>query len=237
MDYCSGSGLGNGGCPPGAYRAYVAIQGPMGDTGPTGPQGEKGETGEAGAQGIQGPTGEAGEQGQQGETPTVTVAEDTPVSYKLNFKTSDQDMTTPNLLAPFTEYHVDLSAADSTLSVPLKDLVLIYQRTSSSSLRLSIAPKDAPAPVLADVRRTTIYDGAVEAQTMNNATISASVAIDGTVYTNSQETHNMRIRQQDPATGLWSLCEVNSFLSAGGARCSVRVQWSEYDVDYPPPTS
>ena len=99
MDYCSGSGLGNGGCPPGAYRAYVAIQGPMGDTGPTGPQ---------------------------GETPTVTVAEDTPVSYKLNFKTSDQDMTTPNLLAPFTEYHVDLSAADSTLSVPLKDLVLIY---------------------------------------------------------------------------------------------------------------
>ena len=222
MDYCSGSGLGNGGCPPGAYRAYVAIQGPMGDTGPTGPQGEKGETGEAGA---------------QGETPAVTVAEDTPVSYKLNFKTSDQDMTTPNLLAPFTEYHVDLSAADSTLSVPLKDLVLIYQRTSSSSLRLSIAPKDAPAPVLADVRRTTIYDGAVEAQTMNNATISASVAIDGTVYTNSQETHNMRIRQQDPATGLWSLCEVNSFLSAGGARCSVRVQWSEYDVDYPPPTS
>ena len=135
MDYCSGSGLGNSGCPPGAYRAYVAIQGPMGDTGPTGPQGEKGETGEAGAQGIQGPrgetgptgpqgekgetgeagvqgiqdpTGEAGEQGQQGETPTVTVAEDTPVSYKLNFKTSDQDMTTPNLLAPFTEYHVDL---------------------------------------------------------------------------------------------------------------------------------
>ena len=133
MDYCSGSGLENGGCPPGAYRAYVA-----------------------GVQGIQGPTGEAGEQGQQGETPTVTVAEDTPVSCKLNFKTSDQDMTTPNLLAPFTEYHVDLSAADSTLSVPLKDLVLIYQRTPSSSLRLSIAPKDAAAPVLADVRRTTI---------------------------------------------------------------------------------
>lgn len=210
MDYCSGSGLGNGDCPPGAYRAYVAIQGPTGGTGPTGPQ---------------------------GETPTVTVAEDTPVSYKLNFKTSDQDMTTPNLLAPFTEYHVDLSAAGSTLSVPLKDLVLIYQRTSSSSLRLSIAPKDAAAPVLADVRWTTIYDGAVEAQTMNNATISASVAIDGTVYTNSQETHNMRIRQQDPATGLWSLCEVNSFLSAGGARCSVRVQWSEYNVDYPPPTA
>lgn len=29
----------------------------------------------------------------------------------------------PNLFAPFTEYHVDLSAADSTLNIPLKDLI------------------------------------------------------------------------------------------------------------------
>ena len=62
------------------------------------------------------------------------------------------------------------------------------------------------------------------------------VTIDGTVYTNSQETHNMRIRQQDPVTKLWSMCEINSFLSAGGARCSIRIQWSEYDVAYAAPT-
>ena len=118
-------------------------------------------------------------------------------------------MTTPNLFAPFTEYHVDLSAADSTLNIPLKDLILTYQRASASALRISIVPKNTAAPVLVDLRRTTIYD---------------------TVYTNLQETHNMRIRQQDPVTKLWSMCEINSFLSAGGARCSIRIQWSEYDM-------
>lgn len=133
-------------------------------------------------------------------------------------------MTTPNLFAPFTEYHVDLSAADSTLNIPLKDLILTYQRASASAL-LSIVPKNTAAPVLVDLRRATIYDGStIEIQTLNGSSISASIAIDGTVYTNSQETHNMRIRQQDPVTKLWSMCEINSFLSAGGARCSIRIQ-------------
>ena len=141
-------------------------------------------------------------------------------------------MTTPILFAPFTEYHVDLSAADSTLNIPLKDLILTYQRASASALRISIAPKNTAAPVLVDLRRTTIYDGStIETQTLNGSSISASIAIDGTMYTNSQETHNMCIRQQ-----LWSMCEINSFLSAGGARCSIRIQWSEYDVVYAAPT-
>ena len=208
------------------------------------PAGRKGDTGERGEQGPQGEKGDTGEQGPQGEkgdtgeTPVITVAEDTPLSYKLHFKTSEQELTTPNLFAPLTEYHVDLSAANSTLDIPLKDLVLTYQRSSTSALRISIAPKDTAAPVLVDIRRTTIYDGStIETQTMNSTTLSSSIAIDGTVYTNSQETHNMRIRQQDPATQLWSLCEVGSFLSAGGARCSIRIQWYEYDVTYQAPTA
>ena len=137
-----------------------------GSTGPEGPQGE---------QGIQ------GEKGDTGETPVITVAEDTPLSYKLHFQTSEQELTTPNLFAPFTEYHVDLSAADSTLNIPLKDLILTYQRASASALRISIAPKNTAAPVLVDLRRTTIYDGsAIETQTLNGSSISASIAIDGT---------------------------------------------------------
>lgn len=52
----------------------------------------------------------------------------------------------------------------------------------------------------------------------------------------SQESHIMVLRQQDPVTRLWSLCEVHSFLSGGGARVSVRIQWSEYDVSYDVPT-
>lgn len=256
MNYYNGNCRGSGFYQQDACGTYVTIQGPtgpmgpegprgaVGPMGPRGPQGVRGDTGERGEQGPQGEKGDTGEQGPQGEkgdtgeTPVITVAEDTPLSYKLHFKTSEQELTTPNLFAPLTEYHVDLSAANSTLDIPLKDLVLTYQRSSTSALRISIAPKDTAAPVLVDIRRTTIYDGStIETQTMNSTTLSSSIAIDGTVYTNSQETHNMRIRQQDPATQLWSLCEVSSFLSAGGARCSIRIQWFEYDVTYQAPTA
>ena len=97
-------------------------------------------------------------------------------------------------------------------------------------------PKNTAAPVLVDLRRTTIYDGStIETQTLSGSSISASIAIDGTVYTNSQETHNMRIRQQDPVTKLWSMCEINSFLSAGGARCSIRIPGSAYAAAYAAP--
>ena len=206
-------------------KGEQGIQGLKGEPGEQGPQGEKGDPGEKGEQGIQ------GLQGENGETPVITVAEDTFLSYKLHFKTSTQELTTPNLFAPLTEYHVDLSATGSPLTIPLKDLVLTYQNTSSSALRISIAPKDTAAPVLADIRRTTIYDNStMESQTLDNSTISNTVLLDGTVYTNSQETHVMKIRQQDLATKLWSLCEVHSFLSAGGARSSVRIQWVEDNV-------
>lgn len=56
------------------------------------------------------------------------------------------------------------------------------------------------------------------------------------MYSRSEEEHNMKIRQQDPATKLWSLCEIHSFISANGARTSVRVQWSGADVTYAAPT-
>lgn len=233
--------------------------GPKGDPGEQGPQGEKGDTGEKGEQGIQGPksdpgeqgpqgekgdTGEKGEQGdrgekgENGETPVITVAEDTPRSYKLHFQTSQQELTTPNLFAPFTEYHADLSTAGSALVMPLKDLVLTYQSTSSTALRITVAPADAAASVLVDVRRTSIYNGStVETLTLNGSTVSGRTVLDDIVYTNSQESHTMVLRQQDPTTKLWSLCEIHFFLSGSGARVSVRIQWNEYDVAYEVPTA
>lgn len=102
---------------------------------------------------------------------------------------------------------------------------------------ITVAPKDAAAPVLTDMRRTSIYNASTtETYTANNTTVSSRTVLDDIVYTNSQETHSMLIRQQDPVTKLWSLCEIHSFLSAAGARVSVRIQWSEYDVTYDAPT-
>ena len=239
-------------------KGEQGIQGPKGEAGAQGPQGEKGDPGEKGEQGIQGPKGEAGAQGPQGEkgdpgekgeqgiqgpkgeageTPVITVAEETPLSYKLHFQTAGQELTAPNLFAPFLEYHADLSTVGSALVMPLKDLVLTYQTTSATALRISVAPKDSAAPVLIDMRRTSIYNaGTVETQTLNGGTIASRTVLDEIVYTQSQETHSIQLRQQDPVTKLWSLCEIRSFLSVGGARCSVHIQWSEYDVTYEVPT-
>ncbi len=118
----------------------------------------------------------------------------------------------------------------------MKDRVLTYQTTSATAIRIVITPKDTA--VLADIRRTSIYNSStIETLTMNNASIASRTVLDDIVYTQSQETHNMKIRQQDPVTKLWSLCEVHSFLSAGGARTSVRIQWTEYNVSYEVPTA
>ena len=225
-------------------QGEVGPQGVQGDTGCPGPQGEQGirgiqgEKGEQGEQGLQGIQGDKGETGENGETPVMTVAENTPISYKVNFKTADQNVTTPNLFANYTDYHANIAATGNALNVPVKNLVLTYQTVSSGALRISIAPKDTAVPILADIRRSTIFNtGSVEAQTFDNNTVSERIVLDDTVYSRSQETHTIKIRQQDPSTKLWSLCEVSSFISNGGARTSVVIRWSEYDVSYEAPTS
>lgn len=217
-------------CPSGETGTYVTIQGPAG------PKGERGEKGDKGDVGEKGDQGEPGERGEPGESPVITVAESTPLSYKLNFKTAEQSITTPNLFAPYTEYHVDLSAVNSLLTVPLENLVLSYQTTSSSALRISAAPKTAGTTVLCDIRRLTIYNAStIELQTSDNTSISARTVLDEIVYTSSQESHSMKIRQQDPETKLWSLCEITSFISKNAARTSVTVRFLEHGVSYLPP--
>ena len=213
----------------------VGSQGEKGDKGDTGPQGEKEDTGEKGEQGEK---GEKGDTGATGETPAITVIEDTPLSYKLNFKTSVDDVTTPNLFKSLDEYHVDLSATNSVLHIPLRNLILTYENTSTTSLRITIAAKDTAVPVLTDMRRTSIFNtSSVETQTYNNTSVSNRTVLDEIVYSLSQETHVMVIRQQDPTTKLWSLCEIHSFISNGGARTSIWIQWSEIDVSYAAPTA
>lgn len=61
----------------------------QGEVGPQGVQGDRGCPGPQGEQGVQGPKGE------NGETPVITVAEDTPRSYKLHFQSGEQELTTP----------------------------------------------------------------------------------------------------------------------------------------------
>ncbi|MFR9215540.1 MAG: collagen-like protein, partial [Ruthenibacterium sp.] len=187
---------------------------------PAGPQGEKGDTG---AQGIQ---GEKGEKGDTGPAPAIEVAEETPASYKLRFKTETQDVVSPNLRGTVQAYNADLSASGSVMSVPLGALTLSAEYGSSASIRLALRPTTTGATVLADIRRLSIYDtGVFDIQTNDNTKITGRMVIDDIVYNASREMHWMRIRLQDPVTSLWSMCEVKTFVSLDNSRTSVCVEW------------
>ena len=117
-------------------------------------------------------------------------------------------------------------------------LFLTAQFGCSAYIRLSMWAYVTATAVLADIRRTSIYDAAaIESQTLNNTRISTSQVLDDVVYSQSQETHWMRIRQQDPATNLWSMCQVITFASNGGARTSICVDWLYTGVTFSAPSS
>ena len=187
--------------------------------GPTGPQGDQGATGPSGVK------GETGPQGASGETPKIIEVENTKTKYILSFTTSTQSIISPNLKSNTETYNADLSTIGSTLRIPLENLTLIAQSTTASSLRLSIQPTTTGTSVLADIRRVSIYDSAMDVQTNNNFTISANLVLDDIIYTQSQEMHWIRIRLQDPTSKLWSMCEIRTFASQGGARTSICVEW------------
>ena len=216
--------------PVGATGATGA-QGETGAIGPTGAQGAKGETGAAGATGAQ------GIQGVTGQTPNIAVAEDTPTSYKVSFKTDTQEITSPNLKSNVAYYNANLATLNSYIDIPLDNLTFTVANTSPTSVRMSVQPKVATTPVLADIRRTSIYDGAsVESQTFNNTTVAAKLVIDDLVYSQSQEINWIRIRQQNPTTKLWSMCEIRTFISQGGARTTVCVEWIYTGASFEVPT-
>ncbi len=190
--------------------------------GPVGPQGEKGEK---------------GEDGEPGAVPQIAVEEDTSTSYKLRFDNGDQQIVSPNLKSHAECYNVDLSAAGSELYVPLQDLVLIAENATSTGLCLAVQPRQACTPVLADIRRVGIRDAAVDAQTNNNMTIVGRVVLDDFAPAMSQEMEWLWIRQQDPASKRWSMCEVRLFASHNGARVSLSVDWLHTGVTFDPPAA
>ena len=103
---------------------------------------------------------------------------------------------------------------------------------SSAGLTLYIKPLDTHLPLRADIKRSTIYNSTPEGDQWDNRNITGSLTIDGLLYFNSNEMHLTRIRQQDPVTGLWSLCDVHMYPSYAARRVSIWVKWIEFNVDF-----
>lgn len=239
---------------PQGVKGDAGPAGPAGPTGPspiitigtvtTGTDGTANVTAEDTADGValdfvipQGPKGDTGAAGEAGPAPEITVAEDTPTSYRISFKSGTQEVTSPNLIPAIETHNVDLSALNSTIDIPVGNLILTIQNTSTTSVRYSVRSENTAAAVLADIRRTSIYNaGTIEAQTLNNTSISTAQVIDDLVYSQSQETHWIKIRQQDPDTKLWSMCTIHSFISQNAARTSVSIEWLYTDAAFTAPS-
>ncbi len=74
---------------------------------------------------------------------------------------------------------------------------MTLQNTSATSLRFSLQPAVTGTSIVADIRRASIYDGAsIDSQTNDNLTISGVFVVDDLIYSQSQEMHWTRIRQQ-----------------------------------------
>jgi hypothetical protein len=173
-----------------------------------------------GIQGIQGVTG------PDGFSPTITVSQDTPTAYVLQVTDRNGTVLTPNLRKAFADgiYGANLSTAGSSISVPVGNMTYTVSNLDASSVRVQLGATSGT--VLADVKKTAQYDaGGTDASSWDNTVFTTTpTVIDSQVYARSNEMHVTRIRQQNPATGLWSIYDVHLFSSQNSGRTNVWVE-------------
>jgi hypothetical protein len=137
--------------------------------------------------------------------------------------TRDGTFLSPNLRQTSVVYSANLSEPGSSINAAVGNMIyrVSYNNATSSTVQLSAASGN----VLADVKKFSQYNAnAVDSSSLDSTTFTTTpTTIDTMVYNNSNEFHTTRIRQQDPATGLWSIYDVNLLPSADGARTNVWV--------------
>jgi hypothetical protein len=159
-----------------------------------------------------------------GFSPVVTESTNTPMEYRLQVTNENGSYITPNLRAVPVMYSANLSSSGSTLNIPVGNMTVRYNGLGNGNVSEQIMANSGT--VTADVKKIAQYDTtAVDSSAMDDATFTATpTAVDTTIYGHSNEYHVTRIRQQDPATGLWSLYDVHLFASNGSTRVNAWVE-------------
>lgn len=165
---------------------------------------------------IIGPTGPTGPAGPRGATgPTGATGN-----------------TGPSAIAPLAVYNVNINGTGKSYDVKIKNVIYRLSYSSADAVNLKLLSTGG-GTILVDVRRFSCFNSSVEGQTLNNYNLTPTpVDIDSIIYSNSVETHQTRIRQQDPITKLWSLYDVNLFVSANGSRTTIWIYMIAENVDF-----
>lgn len=131
-------------------------------------------------------------------------------------------------------YNYNMSTVGSKQSIPIGNVSYNLQTTSANAMSLTLSPINPSVPVLIDMKRSSQYDGGgIEGFSLDNTSLKDEQNIDPTVYTQSLEFHQVRLRQQDPTTKLWSLCQINLFPSNRAGRVTVWINWIFKNYAYP----
>jgi hypothetical protein len=117
-------------------------------------------------------------------------------------------------------YNANLSVNGSQMDI-LIDHVILRVSHNGSGVRLTLMPESAP--LLIDLRRSTVRDGANQASKYDDYELKSALVFDDLVYGSSRETHITLLRQRDPLTFQWSLHEIRLFVSNKNERVSVWV--------------
>ena len=130
--------------------------------------------------------------------------------------------------------HINLPALrDQHYDVPIGKLFFQLIRYGGNDYLTAFVGTSEP-PIYVEIKRASIYGGASQGQSYVGTLTAASptARIDDEILRASDEMHWTWIRQRDQA-GLWSLCEVNLYVSNGGYRIDVWVNWIYRDADIP----
>ncbi|MDR2202133.1 MAG: hypothetical protein LBP26_05155 [Clostridiales bacterium] len=112
---------------------------------------------------------------------------------------------------------------------------LTYRVSHSAGTDLSVSLKATTIlNVLADVKKFAQFNAAGVESVSYDATVFNLnwVKIDSISYNRSNEYHVTRIRQQDPRTKQWMLCDVHLFSSDGANRVNAWVEWKGQNLRF-----
>lgn len=135
---------------------------------------------------------------------------------------------------PMNESHLlNCTATDHTAVLPCQALAIIIQHHSSDSIRLILQVSERYTSIKTDIQKICFFDhGAFEFQSISRKLERDTVDYEDILSCHSQEIHWIRVRQQNPDTLLWSMCEIRIFASDHGHRTSVCIEWFYVDIPF-----
>jgi len=116
--------------------------------------------------------------------------------------------------------------------VPVSCVDLVFTFVDNMTIQLRIRPRLPFTSVLVDSRRFSFSGATAAAEAHDNLTLTGDgIVASPNILTESNDFQKSWLRQQNPDTGKWSLCEYSVFGSNGSERITVWINWIFRDLE------